>query len=98
MGDMFRNAYIADHHDEYSYYDEYADAAARELQAEIDFQVMKELMLKIGSVCVVARDGVEYSDVEAWSEATGVRMPIGHGQEYIFAIHEDATAFVLRFG
>jgi hypothetical protein len=78
--------------------DDYADRMAREIQRELDYTILKELMLKIGAVTVLARPGVDYADVEKWCAITGVKMPISNGDEYVFVQHEDATAFVLRFG
>jgi hypothetical protein len=78
--------------------DAYDLQAARLLQRQIDYELMKELMLRIGSVVVAARPGVSPTDVEKWCAIVNIPVPINNDDEYIFARHEDATAFVLRFG
>lgn len=82
--------------------DSLANIAAEEIQKEIDFEILSELLVKCGWTRVVLPPfDVRYhaDDIRIWAEANCGRHAEfkQYGSTYIFKDSKDATAFALKW-
>ena len=84
--------------DNYAMFEEVNEILARTIREEIDWEIMRNLLLECGwSLVTISKNGKNIGDVRTWCEENLKGHYKSRYGEWVFEKQEDASWFLLRW-